>query len=868
MSMLKHALSYAARGWRLFPVRGKQPLIKDWPTLAATDAEQLRQWWTDLTGATGIGLATGAESGVFVLDADDLESLQAFEAEIPLPDTLVARTGSGGLHIYFRHPGFLVRNSASKLRPGLDIRGDGGFVVLPPSQHASGNTYEWLTDLPIAEAPEALLALIRARPSEPSISTGAGVPVDLSVARAWLKTHGPAIQGQGGDHHTFVACSQLLRNFALPEDQALELLTEWNTQCQPPWTDADLSSKLRNADSYASGAPILEELTDTTPPPGDITPSAPTRAANGMHVPPLDNKPVSPAERIMVLRAIERLQQAHSQDECFHFYRALQTGDPIVSVPEGACWEAVTSFPHLRPSAWLTRFPIDAQSELTSLYAEHGVASVFNSLDELANVQQVDQIVASRDAHVYAHGEELAEVRQGRICPLDPATLRTRLSHHMRILRHRTRTVSGVEQEDWTPGEYPPRIVEAYDAYKRWLVRPINGAFKYPVLLPDGRISPAGYDAASGIFHEPTIRVQVPDAPTAEDIKQAVATILEPYVDFPFVDEANRSAAIAGLLTLLARPAIQGPVPLFALDASMRGSGKTLLANVASLIAHGERFPVQSCPSSDEEMGKVITAIVRDGTPAILFDNVSMDQRLGSASLDAALTSTVWRGRRLGQTEILQFPLVQTFFVTGNQLSFARDTSRRVLVSRLAPIEERPEERTAFKHPHLLQWIKDNRKTLLGACLTLLRGYWQAGKPDQHIKQWGSFEEWQDVASCIVWAGLPDPTLTRVQVMANDEDANMLGILLSELMKAFPGGPEGSSKLFTSGDVDKARRGNEELLSVLCSSSHQTPFDLDTQHIGNVLRHAADQSLQGLRLKKHKTVHGKAHWTVEHVTLS
>lgn len=141
--LLEAALGYAAEGLRVFPAapRGKKPLISGWPSAATTDPDLIRAWWAQWPDAN-IGVVTG--EGRYVLDVDDLASLAALEAEIgQIPRDKVARTGGGGLHIWLAAEGEL-RNSASKIGPGLDIRADGGFVVMPPSIHESGVQYEWL----------------------------------------------------------------------------------------------------------------------------------------------------------------------------------------------------------------------------------------------------------------------------------------------------------------------------------------------------------------------------------------------------------------------------------------------------------------------------------------------------------------------------------------------------------------------------------------------------------------------------------------------------------------------------------------------------------------------------------------------------
>src|SRR5262245_12539102 len=132
------ALWYAARGLRVHPLRPatKLPMLREWQKQATADPEIVARWWLEEPDAND-GIATGACSGTIASDCDPRhggdESLAELELEYgPMPETWRSHTANGGTHDYFRHPGFAVRNRAA-LRPGIDLRGDGGYVVAPPS---------------------------------------------------------------------------------------------------------------------------------------------------------------------------------------------------------------------------------------------------------------------------------------------------------------------------------------------------------------------------------------------------------------------------------------------------------------------------------------------------------------------------------------------------------------------------------------------------------------------------------------------------------------------------------------------------------------------------------------------------------------
>ena len=155
--LFKAALAYVRRSVPVFPCEpgAKRPLTRNGHWDATTDPRVIGRWWRRWSSAN-IGGPTGKKRGIVVLDVDvddgGLESLAKLERAGALtPKTARSRTGGGGIHVFFRYPrGTEIRNSAGLLGPGLDVRGEGGYVVVPPSRTQS--SYQWVDSSSLVEA--------------------------------------------------------------------------------------------------------------------------------------------------------------------------------------------------------------------------------------------------------------------------------------------------------------------------------------------------------------------------------------------------------------------------------------------------------------------------------------------------------------------------------------------------------------------------------------------------------------------------------------------------------------------------------------------------------------------------------------------
>jgi hypothetical protein len=263
--LLAAALDYARRGWPVFPCHtptvsgcscgapdcgdhtGKHPRTRHGFKDATTDPVQVRRWWAQWPDAN-LAIATGRGAGLVVLDVDPRhggdESLSALESCYQsLPETVESLTGGGGRHLLFAHPGHPVGNQGG-LAPGLDVRGDGGYIVAPPSLHTSGRRYAWEVmhhpdDTLLAPLPLWLLAVMRA-----------------AAAPAAPPAPGDGALAEGVRNVTLfrLACA-MRRHGAPPAAIAVALAMTNQERCHPPLAPAEIQRIAGSAARYQPAAP-------------------------------------------------------------------------------------------------------------------------------------------------------------------------------------------------------------------------------------------------------------------------------------------------------------------------------------------------------------------------------------------------------------------------------------------------------------------------------------------------------------------------------------------------------------------------------------------------------------------------------------
>jgi len=242
--LLGAALAFAGDGLPVFPCkpRGKRPLVEGGFKAATVNTEQIRKWWAEWPTAN-IAIPTGAVSGFVALDIDPGgdDSLAELTRQYgPLPETCAVKTGRGR-QLWFEYPSAPVRCSAG-FRRGLDFRGDGGYVIVPPSIHANGKRYIFRDDCKLAKMPEWLIKAIQEGKSAPNPTLPANGNRSKQIR-------------EGARNATLASIAGTMRNRGLGETAIRAALVDHNLrQCDPPLPEAEVATIAASVSRYSPSA--------------------------------------------------------------------------------------------------------------------------------------------------------------------------------------------------------------------------------------------------------------------------------------------------------------------------------------------------------------------------------------------------------------------------------------------------------------------------------------------------------------------------------------------------------------------------------------------------------------------------------------
>jgi hypothetical protein len=367
----------------------------------------------------------------------------------------------------------------------------------------------------------------------------------------------------------------------------------------------------------------------------------------------------------------------------------------------------------------------------------------------------------------------------------------SRAADFIRIRNNRDSSIVGV---------FPPEsLAKAVVSRGRWPFPRLRGIVEIPTLRKDGSIlNKPGYDPISELYYHPDgLYPKIPESPTQKDAESAADFLLDVLSDFPFQDDASRDNALGLLMTVVVKE-IVGLVPLALIDAPTRGTGKTRLAQLASIVSTGRELPLSPEVRDDEEWRKKITSLLIADRPVIIIDNV--ERTLCSGQLSTILTTSEWTDRILGKSEVLHLHSRAVWIATGNNIRLGGDIPRRAWWIRLNANLPRPWMRDIgeFKR-ELPAWAIEHRAEIVAALLTMARAWFLDGKPNWSGRPPGSYETWgRTVGGILEYCGV-NHFLSNLESLYDrtDEDFTEWSAFFSAVFDVFGEGSAFSTKILT-----------------------------------------------------------------------
>ena len=752
-NLLASALWYAEHlGWRLIPIkpRGKSPLVDDWPNVASSDPSVLAGWWKRWPSA-GIGLACGEGSGVWVLDIDSgagkdggetLDALVAANGE--LPDTLESLTGGGGRHLFFTGPPWPPNSASLKLGIGLDVRGCGGQVVLPPSVHSSGQRYEW----EVLHRPES---------------------VKVAAPPAWLLAK--AMGGTNGSKPQAAPVLSLLPKGA--RNAGLASLA--GSMRRRGASEAGIAAALKaENESGLCATPLsTHEVEAVAHSIARYTPSAMPETVAGMiaaldvEVADLDGRVTDLCQQIAGVDGdIARRQLCAAlavRVKPKGVTLAMVAAAVKAAVKAAAKAAYIMAVTHAAGARTIVRYVSDTDT-VESLYA-----------------QVVGVMRKSGEFFCFNHG--LVRVIPGTgPRRVTSANVNGLLASFMEIDIQEARNQVGHVKFGLFPSEHKeafpacPSVLDALpklDAYTRSPVFDTTWTF----------VSKKGHYAASRIFYDG------PEIPILEGHE----TLDRLLSEFCWERPADRVNFIGMLLTAITIPNWpRHPMAVF--NANKSQVGKTQLASSLAVIVDGRHPSMVGYTPDDTEFEKALGQQVDNGDRVIVIDNAKVGRHanmrktgpeIESPVLERSVTAVQLNFRRLGRNDSpITCENVVIFALTVNTAKLSVDLRNRSVPINLF-LEGESVDRTFNLPCQPEDFALENRTAIIGELAGMVSRFLAAGQPQvEGIPRHTVSPEWaQWVGSLLEYNGFPG-FLSNFEVSKHDYDLEYQTVL--SITQSFP----------------------------------------------------------------------------------
>jgi len=392
----------------------------------------------------------------------------------------------------------------------------------------------------------------------------------------------------------------------------------------------------------------------------------------------------------------------------------------------------------------------------------------------------VDQIIAEmlKTYKFYSNGHDLLMVCKNGLVSIKAEQLSVEIHKILTIRKF------NLKAGDYVPTNIPADITRSVHAIAvNGGLNNISGVLNHPTLRLDGSIlNEPGYDSSTSLFLnlDKAIDYTIPESPSKTVVKKAVKGLLKAFGKFPFNSSADRGVFLSTLLTAVIRKSLP-TAPATAYEASTAGSGKTLLARSAAVLAGDDHASVRPPCTTEEEWQKTLLSGARTNNNCLIIDNISSSMK--GDSLNAYLTSPTYEGRILGASDIAQVSTNMVIALTGNNLNIVGDLNRRILRCRIDPQTETPERRKFKIDPH--QYCVTHKHDLIAYALTIIRGYLTHCNKKSTTST-GSFTDWDRlIRQTVLWVktlnivDIDDPNKSFAENATSDSEKQKLRLLLN-----------------------------------------------------------------------------------------
>jgi hypothetical protein len=401
----------------------------------------------------------------------------------------------------------------------------------------------------------------------------------------------------------------------------------------------------------------------------------------------------------------------------------------------------------------------------------------------------------------------------------------------------------------WVPIDPPNNVIETLLELGYWDFPTVVGIVNSPTMRSDGSlITKSGYDLQTQLWYQPAGDIELPpiaEQPTKADAEASLQLLNDLLSGFPFVNEVDRSVALAAILTTTLRGAF-AVAPMFLFLAPESGTGKTYLVSVISTIATGRAAPALAGCSDPNEMEKRLSAAAFEAMPILSLNNLSFD--LESDLLCQMTSDREVKIRRFGVLELIRCDCSgTTAFANGNNIRVVGDLVRRTLTCHLDAKMETPESRS-FEFDPVVR-VKADRGRYLAAVFTIARAYMAAGCPDMKATNLAGFDDWSKmVRSPLLWLGISDPVASMAEARALDPKREAFRNLIDAVLQYL-----GPDNMFTAArlaalavETDNERRVYPELFELLNHDGRVT-----SKSVGKLLSREVGRIRNGYRIECH-----------------